>query len=314
MSDQTRYDRIKPLPLSASPKRYLRLVRDGARGRAALISERYQPSGAFVPRHLTVLYGMALLDAPALEPEPAAVEEALTTVDQAALDAVDRLYRPLDRAALLLTHVPHETHIDRLKAYATQVAASPRLIEDSLHSGAPDSVRALLEKPFRYTSLETTRGPLEVTASLLRLVLHHTDPDIPHQAIWRGPDGTHYEIAGWTMVQGTYALQPVAQDVDTRQWSVAPGEGVSVEETVLLRDYTSMVREPFADPRITHLGTLVRALLVTHEEATGRPPEKAEEIRTALAAVEEIPEEARRRYHGGRMAAARHAYQRGRRR
>ncbi|MFE0779076.1 hypothetical protein [Streptomyces sp. NPDC058861] len=305
-----------PLPLSTSPEYYLRLARHGARSRSLLIGERYRPADGSVSSYLTALYGMALLDAPALEPEPDVVEQLLAAGDQAALDEVDRLYRPLDRAALLLTQVPRETHMERLKAYAARVEGSAPLSRIPLHSAAASQVRGLLAKrPRLHSYVDLPEVPFSASESLLRRVLSHTQPYVNLQGIWRGPDGEHHEISGWTVDEGVYGLQRTVQDPETRQWSsVRDAEKVSVEEDVFLRDYTLVPREPLADPRITRLGTLLDELLAAYEEATGRPPETAEEIRSALAEVKAIPEEARRRRHGSMLAAARRGHQRGRRR
>ncbi|MFK3734662.1 hypothetical protein ACI2LJ_30850 [Streptomyces sp. NPDC088090] len=139
------HDLSAPLPLATSPEYHLRLARKGALGRALLIAERYQPADRTVPRYLTVLYGAAVLDTLGLEPEPDAVEQVLITEDQAALDEIDRLYRPLDRAALLLTEALPEEHIEPLRSYGARVAASPRLARNPLHSGALHNVPELLE-------------------------------------------------------------------------------------------------------------------------------------------------------------------------
>ncbi|MFE0779163.1 hypothetical protein [Streptomyces sp. NPDC058861] len=185
-----------------------------------------------------------------------------------------------------------------------------------LHSVAASSIRGLLAKrPRLYSYAELPEVPFSAAESLLRRVLSHTQPDVSMQDIWRGPDGGHYEIGGWRIDEGVYSLYPTVQDTETRQWSlVRDGEKVRVEEETLLRDYTVVPREPLADPRITRLGTLLDELLAAYEEATGHPPETAEEIRSALAEVKKIPEEARRRRHGSVQAAARRGYQRGRRR
>ncbi|MFE1271293.1 hypothetical protein [Streptomyces sp. NPDC058758] len=95
---------------------------------------------------------------------------------------------------------------------------------------------------------------------------------------------------------------------------MAPYTEAEAEEQVLLREYVPAAREPLADPRITRLAALVHELLGAYEEATGRPPQTADQIRAALAAVAEIPEEARRRASAGRAAAAHAAHQRRRHR
>lgn len=64
-----------------------------------------------------------------------------------------------------------------------------------------------------------------------------------------------------------------------------------------------------AETRITRLSTLVTELLANYEQATGRPATMADEIRSAMAEVEEIPEQERKRRRG----AARIAFERGQR-
>ncbi|MEU1133362.1 hypothetical protein ABZ383_26495 [Streptomyces sp. NPDC005900] len=140
----------------------------------------------------------------------------------------------------------------------------------------------------------------------------HVDED----AIWRAPDGTHYEILT-VNTDGLYYLRRVRQDPDTRQWSIDDNDGIEVidvQTDVLLREYTAMQREPLPEPRITRLAALIQDLLASYEEVTGHPPAMAEEIRSALGDVERIPAEAQRRQSAARAAYARGHYAARRRR
>lgn len=121
-------------------------------------------------------------------------------------------------------------------------------------------------------------------------------------AIWRAPDGTHYEILT-VDTDGLYHLRRVRQDPDTRQWSIDGIKVIDIQNGVLLREYTAVQREPLPEPRITRLAALIHDLLASYEEATGQPPAMAEEIRSALADVATIPAEVQRR-QGGSVGAA----------
>ncbi|MFE9292087.1 hypothetical protein [Streptomyces olivaceus] len=129
---------------------------------------------------------------------------------------------------------------------------------------------------------------------------------VDENAIWRAPDGTHYEILTGN-TDGLYHLRRVRQDPDTRQWSIDAIKVIEVQNDVLLREYTAMQREPLPEPRITRLAALVQGLLASYEEATGHPPAMAEEIRSALADVGTIPAEVQRR----QSESVRAAYARG---
>ncbi|MHC0432010.1 hypothetical protein ACX6XY_17755 [Streptomyces sp. O3] len=125
---------------------------------------------------------------------------------------------------------------------------------------------------------------------------------IDRKAVWRASDGTHYEIFGLG-ADGLCYLRRVEQDPDTRQWEVDRIEVIDIHEDVLLRDYTAVQREPLPEPRITRLGALIRDLLASYEDATGRSSPMAEEILAAFADVEAIPAEVQRRQRGSAAAA-----------
>ncbi|MFF9559283.1 hypothetical protein ACF1DY_26130 [Streptomyces albus] len=125
-------------------------------------------------------------------------------------------------------------------------------------------------------------------------------------AIWRAPDGTHYEIFV-VNADGLCDLRRVCQNPDTRQWEIDGIQLIEVESDVLLREYTAIQREPLPEPRIIRLAALIQDLVASYEEATGHPPAMAEEIRSALADVEAIPAEAKRR----QSESVRAAYSRG---
>lgn len=124
-------------------------------------------------------------------------------------------------------------------------------------------------------------------------------------AIHRAADGTHYEFVT-VAADGRCHLRRVRQNPDTGQWELDGLKIIDVQEAVLLREFTAVRREPLPEPRIARLGGLVRELLASYEEATGRPSAMADEIRTALADVEAIPAEGQRRQsESGRAAYAR---------
>ncbi|MGW6460897.1 hypothetical protein ACWF94_34055 [Streptomyces sp. NPDC055078] len=136
-------------------------------------------------------------------------------------------------------------------------------------------------------------------------------------AAWRAPDGTHWREFGPVAEEpDTVVLYRREQDPDTRAWRSLTLKSVD-RRTVTEAEfstYTPVAPEPLKDPRITHLATLVDALLTDYEDATGDPAPGTEEIREALAAVAAIPEEARTRSAGSRSAAYRSGYHQGRRR
>lgn len=129
---------------------------------------------------------------------------------------------------------------------------------------------------------------------------------VDDNAIWRAPDGTHYETLT-VDTDGMYHLRRVRQDPDTRQWSIDGIKVIDIQNDVLLGEYTAVQREPLPEPRITRLAALIHDLLASYEEGTGHPSAMAKEIRSALADVEMIPAEVQRR----QSEAARAAYARG---
>ncbi|MBD0707380.1 MULTISPECIES: hypothetical protein [unclassified Streptomyces] len=315
-------DPILPLPVSTSPEYYLRLARQGTSGRALLLTERYCSRTRGLELYLSLLYGAVILDEPQLEPTPQHLSSSLASGDQRTLDYVDMLYQPLDQAALALASLDTFTHNERLTEYAERVGADRRLSTTPLHQEAPTRVHeALAERRGLTGYMEAVGFPTAGVIDLLTQVQHHANSlreifVVDHSAIWRGPDGTHYVIGDFTYMERRYWLHVAAQDPDTRQWAkvdpAPPPLGVS--EWDLHRQYVAVPRAPLADPRITRLGTLIKAVLADYENEVGRPAPSTENVLDALTAVEAIPDEARRQRHGAASSASRMGYISGRHR
>ncbi|MER8042723.1 hypothetical protein [Streptomyces sp. NPDC094032] len=314
-------DLRSPLPLSTSPEYYLRLARKGAAARGQLLVERYRPSDVRLEEYLRLLYGAVIFNTPALDLEPHVLSLVVRTEDQRALDNVDRLFNLLDRAALAFASLDGPTHTERLITYANHVEHTGALRSHPLHQFADMQVsNALRSHRISSDVMRAVGFPRAAAVDLLTAVVRHAEalppapPALNREAIYRGPDGSHYVIDSYTSRGLLVLLRPVSQDPDTREWK-QPRDRSTVEvpeDTV--RQYTVVPREPLADPRITRLGTLVRDLLAAYETAAGHPLGSAKEIRAALAAVEAIPGETRARQYSAWSAGNRNGYSRGRRR
>ncbi|MER8237374.1 hypothetical protein [Streptomyces sp. NPDC094049] len=136
-----------PLPLSTAPDYYQRLVLEGIPSRGLLLDKRYtsQPR-EWHDRYLRLLHGAAVLDDPGLEPDPEMLTAVMRGWDQASLDAVDRLYLPLDQAALALASLPMDEHDRRMRAYQKRVGNDEALAGHPTHAWALAGVGVGLSK------------------------------------------------------------------------------------------------------------------------------------------------------------------------
>jgi hypothetical protein len=112
---------------------------------------------------------------------------------------------------------------------------------------------------------------------------------------WRAPDDTCWRIYTasdnlpiWTLIRLVY-------NQDTGQWTAAEPQELHDVPQAELKAYTEVPEEPLRDPRITHLTSLVTALLTDYEAAIGTPAPNIEGIQAALTAVAAIPDESANR-------------------